>query len=257
MYQVDAFTSRPFGGNPAAVCILEEWPDDLLMQQIAAENNLSETAFAVPLKESYQIRWFTPMVEVDLCGHGTLAAAHVLFEHYSHRSDMIRFISRKMGILTVTRSEGFLILDFPADRLEAVKTPGELAGALGKMPAATFRGMTDYLMVYPAQRDIEAMDPDFNSMARMGDRGVIVTARGRDVDFVSRFFAPGIGINEDPVTGSAHTTLTPYWSKKLGKKRLIARQLSRRGGELTCEDLGGRVKISGKAVTYLEGEIRV
>lgn len=257
MYQVDAFTSRPFGGNPAAVCILEGWPGDQLMQQIASENNLSETAFAVPVENGYEIRWFTPVVEVELCGHATLAASHVLFEHYDHLSDVIRFFSREMGTLLVNRSEGLLILDFPADRLEAIKIPGELKGALGKTPVKAFRGRTDYLMIYPDQQDIEAMDPDFSWLARTGKRGVIISARGRDVDFVSRFFAPGVGIDEDPVTGSAHTTLTPYWSKELGKKRLTARQVSRRGGELVCEDLGERVKVAGKAVTYLEGEIYV
>ena len=257
MYQVDAFTARIFGGNPAAVCILDEWIDEQLMQQIAAENNVSETAFAVSVEGCYEIRWFTPMVEVDLCGHATLATAHVLFEHHRHPHHRILFSSRKMGILTVFRSEDLLTLDFPADRIEELETPVELAAALGKKPQRTFRGVTDYMMVYPGQKDIEQMDPDFASLTRLGDRGVIVTAKGNDVDFVSRFFAPGIGINEDPVTGSAHTTLTPYWAKELGKNQLIARQLSRRGGELICEDLGERVKLSGKAVTYLEGEIHV
>ncbi|MFO7933138.1 MAG: PhzF family phenazine biosynthesis protein [Bacteroidales bacterium] len=257
MYQVDAFTSRTFGGNPAAVCILEKWIDEQLMQQIAAENNVSETAFAVSVEGCYEIRWFTPLVEVDLCGHATLAAAHVLFEHHRHPLDRIQFSSQKMGMLRVHRSEDLLTLDFPADRIEEVEAPVALVEALGKKPQRTFRGVTDYILVYPDRKNIEQMDPDFVSLARLGDRGVIVTAKGNDVDFVSRFFAPGIGINEDPVTGSAHTTLTPYWAKELGKNRLIARQLSRRGGELICEDLGERVKISGKAVTYLEGEIHV
>jgi PhzF family phenazine biosynthesis protein len=257
MYHVDAFASKPFAGNPAAVCILKEWIDDRLMQQIASENNLSETAFAVPVENGYEIRWFTPVVEVALCGHATLATAHVLFTHYTRLSDEIRFISREMGILPVARSEGFVVLDFPADRIKPVEIPGELKEALGKEPVRAFRGRTDYLLLYEDQQDIEAMNPDFSLLGRLGERGVIVSAGGRDVDFVSRFFAPGVGINEDPVTGSAHTTLTPYWSSELGKKRLTARQLSRRGGELVCEDLGERVKIQGRAVTYLQGRIYV
>lgn len=255
MYQVDAFTSVPFRGNPAAVCILNKWLEDKLMQQIAAENNLSETAFAVPRESGYELRWFTPVVEVELCGHATLATAHVLFEHNNHPSDLIRFMTREMGTLSVMRSEGSLVLDFPADRPEEITIPEELADGLGKAPIRAFRGRTDYLLIYPDQQDIEVLDPDFVKLAKTGERGVIVSARGREVDFVSRFFAPGVGINEDPVTGSAHTTLTPYWSRELGKKHLTARQLSVRGGELVCEERGDRVKISGKAVTYLEGEI--
>jgi len=257
LFQVDAFTSRLFGGNPAAVCILNEWPADSLMQQIAAENNLSETVFTVPSEGGYEIRWFTPLVEVELCGHATLAAAHVLFEHYDHPADLIRFFSREMGTLSVMRSEGLLTLDFPADRLEVIEISEELSEALGQTPVMAFRGRTDYMLVYPDQKDIEAIAPDFVRLAKTGKRGVIVTARGRDVDFVSRFFAPGVGISEDPVTGSAHTTLTPYWSGELEKKRLTARQLSERGGDLVCEDHGDRVHISGRAVTYLEGEIDV
>ncbi len=257
MFQVDAFASEPFGGNPAAVCILNDWLPDRMMLQIAEENNLSETAFAVPSGDGYGIRWFTPVVEVELCGHATLATAHVLFEHVSYPGDRLRFYTREMGILEVRRSGGFLVLDFPADSVEAIVVPEETSRALGKKPVEAFRGRTDDMLVYNNQEEIEAMEPDFNLLAGNGSRGVIVTAPGRETDFVSRFFAPGVGIDEDPVTGSAHTTLTPYWSRRLNKKRLTARQLSRRGGELVCEDHGERIYIRGKAVTYLEGEIRL
>jgi len=256
MFQVDAFASRPFCGNPAAVCILDDWLPDSMMLQIAEENNLSETAFAVPSGDGYGIRWFTPVVEVELCGHATLATAHVLFEHVSYPGDRLRFYTREMGILEVRRSGEFLVLDFPADSVEAIEVPEKTSRALGKKPVEAFRGRTDDMLVYISQEEIEAMEPDFTLLAGNGSRGVIVTAPGIEVDFVSRFFAPGVGIDEDPVTGSAHTTMTPYWSRRLNKKRLTARQLSRRGGELVCEDHGERIYIQGNAVTYLEGEIR-
>ena len=255
MFQVDAFASKPFGGNPAAVCILDDWLPDRLMLQIAEENNLSETAFAVPSGDGYGIRWFTPVVEVELCGHATLATAHVLFEHVRYPGDRLRFFTREMGILEVRRSDELLVLDFPADSVESIAVPEETSRALGKKPVEAFRGRTDDMLVYNNQEEIETMEPDFVLLKGNGSRGVIVTAPGRETDFVSRFFAPGVGIDEDPVTGSAHTTLTPYWSRRLNKKRLTAKQLSRRGGELVCEDHGERIYIQGKAVTYLEGEI--
>jgi len=257
MYQVDAFTSELFGGNPAAVCILDRWPEDETMQHIANENNLSETAFAVREEKRYIIRWFTPEVEVDLCGHATLATAHVLFNHLGYPSPVVEFHSPHSGQLTVERSGDRLVLDFPADTLEEVPVPEVVVSALHKNPVKALSGKSDLMLIFASQSEIENMKPDFSLLAKLGGRGVIVTAMGGEVDFVSRFFAPQTGINEDPVTGSAHTTLTPYWSRVLGKKTLTARQLSARGGELVCEKQGDRVKISGQAVTYLVGEINI
>ena len=255
MYQVDAFASEVFKGNPAAVCICDQWPDRSLMQQIANENNLSETAFAVPVNECYEIRWFTPEMEVDLCGHATLATAHVLFNHMDQEGNLICFNSVHSGILTVRRNGDMLTLDFPADILEEMVVPELIVTALQTPPLKAFRCKTDFMFVFASQSEIENMEPDFGLLAQVGGRGVIVTALGNDVDFVSRFFAPQTGIDEDPVTGSAHTALTPYWSKMLGKKELNARQLSARGGDLVCEENGDRVNISGHAVTYMIGEI--
>jgi len=257
IYQVDAFTPKVFSGNPAAVCILAEWLNEDLMQMIANENNLSETAFAVPIEEHYEIRWFTPDVEVDLCGHATLATAHVLFEHLGHPSDRVEFDTVHSGRLSVEKSGNLLTLDFPADTLEEMVVPEIIVTALRKAPLKAFRGKSDFMFIYASQFEIEEMEPDFGLLSQMGGRGVIVTAMGNDVDFVSRFFAPQSGINEDPVTGSAHTSLIPYWSRVLGRKKLTATQLSGRGGDLECEILDERVKISGHAVTYLVGEIRV
>jgi len=255
IYQVDAFSREVFKGNPAAVCILDKWPADELMQQIANENNLSETAFAVPAGDCFEIRWFTPEMEVELCGHATLATAHVLFTHLNHPGDQICFDSIHSGRLNVKRDGERLTLDFPADRLEEMVVPELIVTALMTPPLKAFRGNTDFLFVFASESEIETMEPDFGLLAQVGGRGVIVTAPGNDVDFVSRFFAPQTGINEDPVTGSAHTSLTPYWAKVLGKNRLTARQLSDRGGELICKDKGERVEISGHAVTYMKGEL--
>lgn len=257
IYQVDAFASEVFKGNPAAVCILDDWIDEVLMQRIANENNLSETAFAVPVEARYEIRWFTPKMEVDLCGHATLTTAHVLFEHMGYSSDRIEFDSLHSGRLAVEKSEGLLTLDFPADTLEEMVVPEVIVTALRKAPLKAYKGKSDFMFIYASQSEIENINPDFGLLAQMGGRGVIITAMGNEVDFVSRFFAPQTGIDEDPVTGSAHTTLTPYWARVLGKKKLTARQLSPRGGDLVCENLGERVKISGKAITYLVGEIQI
>ncbi|MCK5137250.1 MAG: PhzF family phenazine biosynthesis protein [Bacteroidales bacterium] len=194
-------------------------------------------------------------LEVDLCGHATLATAHVLFEYFDHPSDVIAFNSPRSGGLSVSRSGDTLTLDFPADTLKEVEVSANLVDALGRAPLKALKGKTDYLLIYPDQQDIEEMKPDFGQLAGAGVRGVIVSAKGVEVDFVSRFFAPGAGINEDPVTGSAHTSLTPYWSEVLGKKKMSARQISERRGDLVCENLGDRVKISGQAVTYMVGEI--
>jgi PhzF family phenazine biosynthesis protein len=255
IYQVDAFALEVFQGNPAAVCILDQWPDEAIMQKVANENNLSETAFAVPVKGCYEIRWFTPEMEVELCGHATLATAHVLFNHMGFPADEICFRSFYSGRLNVKRNGDLLTLDFPADKMEEMVVPELIVTALMTPPLKAFRGKTDFMFVFASESEVAKMDPDFGLLSQVGGRGVIVTAPGNEVDFVSRFFAPQTGINEDPVTGSAHTSLTPYWSRVLGKKQLSARQLSSRGGELFCEDKGERVEVSGHAVTYLIGEI--
>ena len=258
MFQVDAFTERLFGGNPAAVCLLDKWLPEDQMQHIAAENNLAETAFVVPAGTGYEIRWFTPVVEVDLCGHATLASAHVLFNHLGYNEPEIVFSSRLSGLLKVKKEGALLTLDFPADRLEKVATPAGLSEALGIEPMETYRGKTDYMAVLPSEQSVRGVAPDFVALNQIRDcRGVIVTAEGADSDFVSRFFAPQSGVNEDPVTGSAHTTLTPYWAEVLGKKELTGIQLSERKGHLWCRHHGSRVAISGHAVTYLQGEIEI
>ncbi|MFX0555920.1 PhzF family phenazine biosynthesis protein [Maribacter sp. CXY002] len=258
IFQIDAFTDRIFRGNPAAVCILDGWLSDDVMQQIAAENNLAETAFAVKNEDSYELRWFTPEVEVDLCGHATLATAFVIFHYYYHKNNTIRFISPRSGELFVEKkSNGSFSMDFPSDKLTEIETIMDIIEAIGLSPLKSFKGKTDYMLVYDNQEEIENIKPNFHLLDELDCRGVIVTAPGKEVDFVSRFFAPKCGIPEDPVTGSAHTTLSPYWSKQLNKSVLTAKQLSKRGGILTCEYLGNRVKISGKAVCFLIGEIEI
>lgn len=255
IYQVDAFTSELFGGNPAAVCLLKNWLDDELLQKIAAENNLSETSFIVEKNGKFEIRWFTPDVEIDLCGHATLAAAFVMFNYFYKTADTIAFQS-KSGILRVKRCGELLTLDFPSRRPEKTDYNEDLVKALGKKPVDILKSR-DYLVVYETEEDITDLKPDFHELSKINTLGVIVTAKGRNVDFVSRFFAPAVGINEDPVTGSAHSTLIPYWAEKLGKDVLTAQQLSSRGGELFCEDKIERVLISGKVVRYLEGYIHI
>lgn len=255
MYQVDAFASELFAGNPAAVCILEKWLPDAIMQSIAAENNLAETAFAVPVAEDYEIRWFTPETEVALCGHATLATAHVLFTTRERDQSHLRFQSRERGMLEVSKSGDWLVLDFPSDPIEETEIPRELVRALGGKPGSCWKGLTDYMVVYDTEEEIRALIPNFHLLSEIPVRGVIATSPGRSCDFVSRFFAPNCGVPEDPVTGSAHTTLTPYWAQKLGKTRLNAAQLSRRGGILRCELAADRVNIAGQAVTYMKAEI--
>ncbi|HUI72572.1 MAG TPA: PhzF family phenazine biosynthesis protein [Spirochaetia bacterium] len=256
LYQVDAFTGKLFSGNPAAVCPLEQWLPVELMRNIARENNLSETAFVVPEGNDFWIRWFTPSVEVDLCGHATLASGHVYFHHRQFPGNEIRFHSRS-GLLRVRRQNDLLTLDFPADPATKIELFPELTAGFNIKPKEGYRGKTDFLLVYEDESQIADLAPDFRAIAKVDARGVIVTARGRSVDFVSRFFGPQSGVDEDPVTGSAHTTLTPYWSTVLGKKELTAMQLSSRRGSLQCKYLGDRVEISGKAMTYLIGEIDV
>ncbi len=254
IFQVDAFTEILFGGNPAAVCPLQKWPADEMMQKIALENNLSETAFFLEEEEGFYIRWFTPKAEVNLCGHATLASAHVLFNHLNYTKEAIHFQS-KSGLLTVKREGRLLVLNFPADPCTEVEVPEALRAAFNTRPEQSFKGKTDYLLLFENQEQIEQLRPDFPNILKAGVRGVIATAPGNEVDFVSRFFAPAVGVNEDPVTGSAHTTLTPFWAQRLNKNNLTARQLSARQGFLKCTYLKNRVEIGGQAVTYLTGEI--
>jgi len=257
IFQVDAFTDKVFHGNPAAVCILEEELDEKIMQAIAAENNLAETAFVFKKNDAFDIRWFTPSVEVDLCGHATLASAHVLFNNFHYQSEKITFHSHKSGVLIVKKDEDYYTLDFPSDVYKEINAPQTLLNALGVSPLETYFGKTDYLLIFSSQEEIENMNPDLGLLATIEARGIIVSAPGNHENFVSRFFAPQSGIDEDSVTGSAHTTLIPYWSKKLGLIKMSAKQLSKRQGTLLCEYLGDRVKISGKAITYLIGEIEI
>lgn len=257
IYQVDAFTSRLFAGNPAAVCPLDNWLDDHLMQNIAQENNLAETAFFVKRESHYEIRWFTPTVEVDLCGHATLASAYVLFEEQGVRSDEIRFWSHRSGDLSVSRTGELLALNFPKDELQILHDLHVDEYGIFSHPVESFRGKTDILLVYENEEVVRLMQPDLGKLKHWNARGVIVTAPGVHVDFVSRFFAPQSGVDEDPVTGSAHTTLVPYWSGRLKKSALTARQISQRGGDLYCRDLGSRVEIAGNCRLYLKGDIYI
>ena len=256
LYQIDAFAEKVFSGNPAAVCVLDSWLEDKTMQQIAQENNLAETAFLVKTDDRYEIRWFTPEIEVDLCGHATLASAFVLFRFFEQNISQLEFFSPRSGILKVEKGDdGYLTLDFPADETSFIDEIEAITKAIGVTPLKTIKGKTDYLLIYNSQKEIEQISPNFHLLDQLDCRGVIVSAPGDKVDFVSRFFAPQCGIPEDPVTGSAHTTLTPYWAKVLGKNKMTAKQLSPRGGNLNCEYLGERVKIGGKAVLYMIGEI--
>lgn len=253
-FQVDAFTSELFRGNPAGVCLLADaWLPEALMQRIAFENNLSETAFVLPAGDRFGIRWFTPEVEIDLCGHATLASAFVLFTQAGWDQNSVKFES-KSGLLTVHRRGALLELDFPSRPAKETTAPNELIAALGLRPAATLKSR-DWLVVYESETQIKSLKPRFDLLRNLDK--VIVTAPGSEVDFVSRFFAPGAGINEDPVTGSAHCTLIPYWAGRLGRTTLRARQLSRRTGELFCELRGERVGIAGNAVLYSSGKLHV
>jgi PhzF family phenazine biosynthesis protein len=258
IYQLDAFTDTLFGGNPAAVVPLQTWLPDATMQAIAAENNLAETAFYVPTQDGFHLRWFTPVVEVDLCGHATLATAFVIFNLQNYAQEVIRFESRS-GELTVRQQDDWLVLDFPADTLHTPsEIPEALLPSLGNEPVLeVLKGKTDYLVVFENQAQIESLQPDFRVMNTVAARGVIVTAKGNKTDFVSRFFAPQSGIDEDPVTGSAHTTLTPYWASQLNKNEFEALQLSARGGFLKTKLNGQRVEIAGQVKLYLQGQIFV
>jgi len=254
VYIVDAFTNKLFGGNPAAVCPLEDWLSDQVMQSIATENNLAETVFFIKNDGRYDIRWFTPLTEVKLCGHATLASAHILFTELGYTEDVIEFNSLS-GLLKVKRTaEGKIQLDFPANMPEETDDiPDELFKSLGIKNAQVYKSF-DYMVVLPSQADIEILKPDLKTLAEIKARGVIATAKGNEVDFVSRCFYPQSGIDEDPVTGSAHTIMIPYWAAQLGKTKLKSIQLSKRRGYLDCELVGDRVLMSGEAVTYMKGE---
>jgi PhzF family phenazine biosynthesis protein len=254
-YQIDAFTGAVFAGNPAGVCLLDDWLEDATLQAIAAENNLSETAFLVRGGQGYGLRWFTPKAEVDLCGHATLASAFVVFTRVQPALDVVAFES-KSGTLTVSREGDLLAMDFPSREARPCSSvPSELVRGLGAAPDEVLLSVRDCLAVFSDEKAVAALRPEMAELSRLDQMGIIVTAPGSECDFVSRFFAPKVGVPEDPVTGSAHSTLIPYWAGRLGKTRLHARQISERGGELFCEHRGDRVTIAGRAVAYLEGKI--
>ena len=257
IFQVDAFTDRVFSGNPAAVMPLPGWLEDATLQAVAMENNLSETAFLVETGAGFELRWFTPTVEVELCGHATLAAAHVLFEHLGYTGEAIAFQTRS-GELRVYRGGAGLTLDFPANQLAATEVDTAICDALGSMASealAVGENSHSLLYVYEFEEDVTGMSPDYSALCAASERCLIVTAPGDDCDFVSRFFAPQFGIDEDPVTGSAHCSLVPYWAGRLGSNELQARQVSARGGQLACELRDGRVFMTGSAVTFMRGAV--
>ena len=257
IFQVDAFTDKIFGGNPAAVCPLKNWLPDDVMQQIAMENSVAETAFFIPANDGFEIRWFTPEIEMDLCGHATLAAAHVIARHLNSTLSSLNFHS-KSGILTVTVEDELLSLDFPSRRPEPSDVPQIVLDAIQVEPVEILKSR-DYVLVFENEEIIRNMKPKQGILDQINldPGGIVVTAKGNEVDFVSRFFTPQARIFEDPVTGSAHCSLIPYWGQKLEKKSMIALQLSSRVGQLKCQDLGERVLVSGRAVTYLEGQITI
>ena len=254
-YQIDAFTSLIFSGNPAGVCLLDSWLEDTQLLAIAAENNLSETAFLLKCFRNYKLRWFTPEFEVDLCGHATLASAFVIFNYVDKSYDTVRF-ETKSGLLTVIQENDRIVMDLPSRIGTPCQIPKELLDGLGIAPKEVLRSR-DYLVIYNDEEQIKALKPNMDELVKLDCLGVIVTSKGKRSDFVSRFFAPRAGIPEDPVTGSAHCTLIPYWAEKLRKSELHALQLSKRGGEIFCIDAGGRVRIAGRAVLYLDGIIRL
>jgi PhzF family phenazine biosynthesis protein len=259
LYQIDAFASEVFKGNPAAICPLEKWLPDAVLQAIAEENNLAETAYFVPNKEGFHLRWFTPRLEVDLCGHATLASAFVIFTELQPALNSVRFDS-KSGPLFVNRNGELLTMDFPSWRLETYSdAPRELIEGLGEQPLEIYTALpgTNYFTVFASEAELLSLKPNFSLLEELHPYGVIATAPGDKSDCASRYFAPSYGIPEDPVTGSIHSAITPFWSKRLNKKEIYARQVSARGGELFCEDKGDRVNISGRAVKYLEGKINI
>ena len=254
-YIVDAFTDTVFGGNPAGVCVLDAPITDSLMQSIAFENNLSDTAFVLPNGEDYLLRWFTPLAEVDLCGHATLASAYVVTRFLKPDAAAVTFHTKSSGTLYAARDGDTIVLDFPSRKPAPCAVPAGLAEALGTRIVQTYQSR-DTVVLLESEAAVRTLQPDFDKLRRYTDTfGFTVTAKGDTADFASRFFAPNLGINEDPVTGSAHASLIPFWSERLGKTKMTAAQLSRRGGVLYCEDCGERVKIGGKAVCYLQGEL--
>ncbi len=256
IFQVDAFTNKVFGGNPAAVVPLESWPEDSLLLSIAEENNLSETAYFVPKNDGFELRWFTPRVEIDLCGHATLASAYVLFNHLGFDGDLIKFYTRKSGELSVSRDKNLLILDFPSRPHAETEPNQKLNQALGLPPKLLQHGR-DFVAIYDSEKEIRQLAPNMGELEKVAKHGVIVSAPGENVNFVVRAFFPALGIPEDPVTGTAYTVLAPYWSKKFGRNEFKAKQLSKRGGDVSVELQGDRVKISGEAALYLRGTIEV
>lgn len=256
IFQVDAFSKNIFKGNPAAVCPLDEWISYELMQSIAEENNLSETVFFVKKEYQFEIKWFTPTSEIDLCGHATLAAAHIIFSELNYDKNIIEFISNS-GVLTVLKKENWYTLNFPSEDIKKIKTPQLLLEALNESIKNTYIGKWKLLVELEDEETVQNLKPNFSKLAELDSSGIIVTSKGNNVDFVSRFFAPKIGINEDPVTGSAHTLLIPFWSKKLNTNKLEAVQLSKRTGFLKCEYLNDRVEMSGQAITYLKGKLTI
>ena len=260
IYQVDAFTNKIFGGNPAAIIPLQNWLDDELMQKIAMENNVSETAFFVPSdngnEASYGIRWFTPSLEIDLCGHATLASAYIIKTFIEPHVKEVNFTTQKAGTLKTYIKEGMYTLDFPSRKPAATQPPKKLFESLGITTAIEVLKSRDYFVVLPNEEAIRNIEPDFNLMKEL-NAGVIITAKGQSADVVSRFFYPAAGIEEDPVTGSAHCNLIPYWSEKLGTAKIFAKQLSKRGGDLWCEHKGDRVLMSGNCVLFMTGEVAV
>jgi PhzF family phenazine biosynthesis protein len=258
VFHVDAFTAKPFSGNPAAVCPLKSWLDDRILGSVAAENNLSETAFIVPKGGEYELRWFTPRCEAKLCGHATLAAAFVIFNFVEPERDSVQFETKFSGRLTVANDTGPLAMDFPAlAPWKSEKIPKALIDGLGTTPAAVVQIRDNYFAVYDSEEEIRRIDPDLRLIETLHPAGVAVTAPGKDCDFVSRYFGPSYGIPEDPVTGSTHCSLAPYWAERLGKKGLHARQVSKRGGEIWCEVRGERVILKGNAVLLMRGEILI
>ena len=256
IYKLDAFTDRLFGGNPAAVCILEKFLPDAILQAIACENNLAATAFIVPVNNDYQIRWFAPLVEEDLCGHGTLASAYVVLNKLKPDTDSVIFHSAKGPLQVFKKEDGYFEMELPALDFNVCVPSEQLIQALGIVPVETYRSRR-YLALLASEQDVRSIKPNNILLAQLDLLGVIVTAKGDDVDFVSRYFAPAIGIPEDPATGSAHCVLTPFWSQRLGKKKLHAKQLSKRQGEIYCELHGDRVVLRGKVMPYLEGVIEL
>jgi PhzF family phenazine biosynthesis protein len=254
-YQVDAFSGQIFGGNPAGVCVLERWLPDSLMQSVAAENNLAETAFFIRQDDGFDLRWFTPVQEVDLCGHATIATAFVLFSELGYQGNSVKFQSRS-GPLVAAKRGATIELDFPSRPPGPSPMPKELVQALGKMPREVLRAR-DYFAVFDSQAEVAALKPDMELLSQLDCLGIIVTAQGKDADFVSRFFAPRAGIPEDPATGSSHCSLIPYWAERLKKTELFARQISPRGGEMYCRHLGERVGIGGRAVIYSRGQLEI